>query len=423
MATSRSNVTRLAVGLLGASIAWTDNIQDRFANEYMIRRIRAEAYCTVAGTLYLKESDAADMSSATTLQTISVSAGVTIELPWTLLTKRYYRLEYANGGTAQTALMSLFMERSGRPLEDVYVPDGNDLALGATTDAAASTGGAGSVSAKLRNLSTNMNATLTAIGLTTTAISDAGGTGAVNGHLRRATDTLGQQDGAAVITDANGRVQQYLRGLVKLLAEGLGKLILRGGAKGATAAADLTSKAVDANTQALHVTVAETANVAVTGSSLTSNPSATQTRPNNATPYTAGDVVGQDPAANMTFTTTLAAASGFVIYSATLEIDVAAIPAGMAGFVLHLYTSAPTAIADNSPYDLPSGDRAKHLDTITFLTPTDLGSTLWGQFDGNRIGGKLADGSQDLYGILKTLGAYTPTASTVKAIKLYIAAV
>ena len=163
--------------------------------------------------------------------------------------------------------------------------------------------------------------------------------------------------------------------------------------------------------------------VKVTGSSLTSNPSATQTRPNNATPYTAGDVVGQDAAANMTFTTTLAAASGFIVVGASLEIDVAAIPSGMAGYRLHLYNAAPTAIADNAAYNLPSGDRAKYLGYVTFTTPVDLVDTLWAMDDGARLAGKLAAASVTLTGILETLGAYTPTASTVKTIELLLAAV
>ena len=125
----------------------------------------------------------------------------------------------------------------------------------------------------------------------------------------------------------------------------------------------------------------------------------------------------------MTFTTTLRAANGFVIYGASLEIDVAAIPTGMAGFRLHLYDAAPTAIADNAAYDLPSGDRAKYIGYLTFLTPVDLVSTLWAKDDGERLGGRLATGSVALYGILETLGGYTPTASAVKNVRLLIAGV
>lgn len=168
---------------------------------------------------------------------------------------------------------------------------------------------------------------------------------------------------------------------------------------------------------------AATPSVNVAGSTLTSNPSVSQTRPNNTTAYTAGDVVGQDPAANITFTTTLAAANGFIVVGASLRIDIAAVPTGMAGFRLHLYDAAPTAIADNTAFNLPSADRGKYLGYVTFLTPVDVGDTLWAMDDGSRLSGKLADGSSTLYGILETLGAFTPTAQVVKTVELLLAGV
>ena len=149
--------------------------------------------------------------------------------------------------------------------------------------------------------------------------------------------------------------------------------------------------------------------------------SATQTRPANATAYTAGDVVGEDPGENLTFSNVLTNAAGiFVISSATLEIDVAAVPAGMGGFRLHLYDAAPTVIVDNIAYDLASGDRAKYLGYIVLNTPVDLGTTLWSQTDNINLTGKLAAASTTIYGILQTLGGYTPTTGAVKTVKLYV---
>lgn len=149
-------------------------------------------------------------------------------------------------------------------------------------------------------------------------------------------------------------------------------------------------------------------------------PQATITRPSDTNSYTVGDVVGQNPAANLTFSNVVSTTGGqFIITSVTLEIDVAAIPSGMAGFRLHLYDATPTAIADNSAYDLAAGDRNKYLGNIILGAPVDLGSTLWGQNDGLNFSGKLAAGSTSIYGILETLGAFTPTAQTVKVITLY----
>ena len=152
--------------------------------------------------------------------------------------------------------------------------------------------------------------------------------------------------------------------------------------------------------------------------------SASQTRPNNVTAYDALDVVGQDSAANMVFSNVIADEGGaFVIFGARLRIDVAAIPAGMSSFRLHLYNAAPTAIVDNAAYNLPAGDRAKYLGYVEISGVLDIGDTLWIQATGVNFVGKLAAGSTSLWGILQTVSAYTPTASAVKTVMLNIAAV
>lgn len=162
----------------------------------------------------------------------------------------------------------------------------------------------------------------------------------------------------------------------------------------------------------------------IAGSSIGASVSASQTRPNDTTAYAAGDVVGTNPATNLVFNNVLPNAGGvFVVLGARIRIDVAAIPAGMSGFRVHLYNAAPTAIVDNAPYNLPSGDRAKYLGFITVSSIRDLGDTLWVQDDNLNVTGKLAAGSTSLWGILETIGAFTPTALAVKTITLNIAAV
>lgn len=148
---------------------------------------------------------------------------------------------------------------------------------------------------------------------------------------------------------------------------------------------------------------------------------ATQTRPNNVTGYTALDVVGTDPATNLTFATGLEAGSGFAIFGARLRIDAAAIPAGMTSFILHLYTVEPTPIVDNAAYNLPAADREKYLDYIEISGIKRLGDTLFASVNNLNITGKLANGAASLYGILQTTGAYPPIALTVKTVKLIMA--
>lgn len=144
-----------------------------------------------------------------------------------------------------------------------------------------------------------------------------------------------------------------------------------------------------------------------------------QTRPNNTDAYTASDVVGESPAANLEFSDWAGVATGHVlILGARLRIDGNAVISGMGSYRLHLYNAAPTAIADNAAYNLPAADRSKYLGYITLPTPVDLGDTIWSQVDNVNMKVRLASGSKTIYGILETVGAYTPAAVTVHTVIL-----
>jgi hypothetical protein len=146
--------------------------------------------------------------------------------------------------------------------------------------------------------------------------------------------------------------------------------------------------------------------------------SATHTRPDNATPYSANDVVGNN--SNMQFNTGLINGSGFIITGYYFQINVATIPAGMDTFKLHLYDSAPTAINDNDAYNLPAADRAKYLGWIDIVKPIKLGDTLVAQASNVNFQGKLASSSAILHAMLTTDFGYTPTALAVKRIDLKV---
>ena len=146
---------------------------------------------------------------------------------------------------------------------------------------------------------------------------------------------------------------------------------------------------------------------------------ASQTRPNDTTAYDAGDVCGADPGANLEFAGIgSVAAAQIIITGASLRIDVNAVPSGMTDFRLHLYSAAPTAIADKAAYNLPAGDRAKYLGYVTIPVPADLGDTLFSRVDGLCFKTKLADASTTLYGILETRAAFTPSAQTAKTVTI-----
>lgn len=141
----------------------------------------------------------------------------------------------------------------------------------------------------------------------------------------------------------------------------------------------------------------------------------TSTRPNDATPYAAGDVV----CGAMEFENVGPGGGSLLITSLDHRIDVADIPSGMVGFRLHLYSATPpSAYADNAAWDLPAGDRDVYLGYVDLPAPVDMGSTLYSQLDSVNIQRKLASTSTSLFAYLVTLGAYTPAAQTVRKVKL-----
>jgi hypothetical protein len=142
----------------------------------------------------------------------------------------------------------------------------------------------------------------------------------------------------------------------------------------------------------------------------------TITRPSNTTAYTAGDVVGSTSGSAILTLSGIGPSAGFVlIQSAALIFSDSTVPAGMGAFRVHFYNASPTAIADNAPFDLVSGDRALYMGYIDLSAPQDLGSTIYTQVDypGRLI--KLAAASTTLYAEIETRGAYTPvSASTIE---------
>jgi hypothetical protein len=141
------------------------------------------------------------------------------------------------------------------------------------------------------------------------------------------------------------------------------------------------------------------------------------TRPANTTAYAISDVVGTDPATNLIFTNFGVAGQSFIILKAKMICKVNAVPSGMSGFKLHLYNSAPTAITDNLAFNLIAGDTSKYLGYIEFSTPIDIGDNLFTQVENLTFTGTLV--STNLYGVLETLGTFTPSSGTVKEISLF----
>ena len=174
---------------------------------------------------------------------------------------------------------------------------------------------------------------------------------------------------------------------------------------------------VNASTLQINDTDVSTTNP-VNITSNASRVSDSQTRLANSTAYTANDVRGDNTV--LTFASVANTAANFIITNVQLEIDIAAVPSGMSSFRLHLYEVTPTAINDNVAYNLPSGDRAKYIGYIDIDTPEDIGDTLYICMTNINFQGKLAAGSTSLYGMLQTIGAYTPTSEAVAKVTLSV---
>jgi len=141
------------------------------------------------------------------------------------------------------------------------------------------------------------------------------------------------------------------------------------------------------------------------------------TRPADTTTYAAGDVVGgvlQLGPAGM-----LPAGGDAFLTTARFEIDVSAVPSGMTSFRLHLYyLTPPSALADNSAWDLPSGDRDAYRGYIDLGSPVDVGSTLY--VETTQINKHLnVPANAIMFAYLVTNGSYQPTSAAVHRIRLH----
>lgn len=142
--------------------------------------------------------------------------------------------------------------------------------------------------------------------------------------------------------------------------------------------------------------------------------SVTVTRPANTTAYGALDVVGPASGTSALAFGNVGPADGgdVLIRGVSLRIDATALIASEAGYRLHFYNvTPPSALADNAPWDLPSGDRDAYLGFLDTGTIVDLGSTLWVESNGLAKPVKLLSGT--LYAYLATIAAHTPTSARV----------
>jgi len=130
----------------------------------------------------------------------------------------------------------------------------------------------------------------------------------------------------------------------------------------------------------------------------------------SASSHTANDVVG----GAMTFALGTVSGCTFLITGATFEIDTAT--AQVSTWTLHLYNvTPPSATADDGAWDLPSGDRASYLGSISLGTALDLGSTQW--IEVNNVNKAVKLSGTGLFGYLVN-GTTLTTAAVVHKVTL-----
>jgi len=144
------------------------------------------------------------------------------------------------------------------------------------------------------------------------------------------------------------------------------------------------------------------------------------TRPGDTAAYSINDAVG-DIGGSAIFELTGIGDNNalFVLTQVDLIVDRNSVPSGMtAGFELHLFKASPTAIADNAAFSVGTSDRAKWQGFVPLALPTVSNGTL-SSFNAADNKNVQLSATGSLFVVLKTLSAYTPTASMIKWLNIY----
>jgi len=156
--------------------------------------------------------------------------------------------------------------------------------------------------------------------------------------------------------------------------------------------------------------------VALTGNNVGRQSSATITLAAGTDAHDALDVVSTAAGAVMEFVSVGVANDLICVMGSRVKYAVNALPTAHAGYRLHLYKAAPTAIADDAAFNVPATDLAKYIGYIPVSSLVDVGDNCISQDNNVNYTCKLAGTS--LFGILQCIAAETPAASAVYTISL-----
>jgi hypothetical protein len=195
-------------------------------------------------------------------------------------------------------------------------------------------------------------------------------------------------------TTGSGTQTALLKAIAAAAISTTPQFVKGNGTAGAPDTAVLTMQGITAGTP-----------LATTASTVGFNVATTITRPANVTAYTANNVVF----GALDLGVLGPSASSVMLTSVQLELDIAAIPAGMTTFQLHLYNvTPPSALGNAVAFALPSGDRASYLGFVPIATPVAFTNTLY--IESNIINKQVLLAGTHLFAYLVTVGPFTPAA-------------
>lgn len=143
-----------------------------------------------------------------------------------------------------------------------------------------------------------------------------------------------------------------------------------------------------------------------------------QTRPADVTPYIAQDVVGMSPAANLIFDIGLTPGNHGWLTKAILKHED---PAAVWRARVHLFTTAPTPIADNAQFDMLYATPG-HVEWFDFPGLAKFGASsdcAKSIRDDLRAPFRLSAADTQLYVVITTLDAWTPLSAKRTTLELF----
>lgn len=149
---------------------------------------------------------------------------------------------------------------------------------------------------------------------------------------------------------------------------------------------------------------------------LSNKPTSTIVRPANATPYTAGDVLSDGVPSNLIFNN-VARLNGGKGWLINAECICSANQATKPQIRLFLFTSAPAATADNSPWAITDAQTLSCIGYVDFLTFNQMNVTVGAGGSSKSIADptpfqfSCAAGTAHLWGVPTVLNAYTPVSN------------